>query len=97
MRSTHPDYARYNATHDYRWMRRGADGNLNYDDRLTWKETLAAMCASYGKHAGRWHENDFWKATAAEVDGMTETECETKVRKIERDADAALALWDSYQ
>ena len=64
---------------------------------LTKKETLDAMCAYYGAFCGRWHSNDFWKATAQKLENMTEEQCKEKIIQIENEADADLAYWQTMQ
>ncbi len=66
-------------------------------ERLSWKETLRAMCAYYGTFCGRWHSNDFWETTALKINSMTEDECKAKIIKIENEADADLAYWRTMQ
>ena len=75
----------------YRWHKRGTD------EKLSWKETLEAMCAYYGTFCGRWHSNDFWKRTKEQLTEMSEEQCKEKVIQIENDADASLDCWRAYQ
>lgn len=81
----------YYATHDFRGIDRKSG------ERMSYKETLAAMARYYGKFAGRWHSSQFWAQVAKDEPGMDEAACEAKVRRIERDADAARSLWESHQ
>lgn len=78
------------ATHDFRWNNK--DGS-----KLTWRETLVAMCKNFGTFCGRWHSNEFWKTALTESETMTEEQAEAKVRQIEREADACLEQWKMYQ
>lgn len=65
--------------------------------KMSWKETLEAMCQYYGTFRGRWHENEFWKATLESVPAMTEQEALDKILQIEREADADLQYWRMMQ
>jgi len=65
--------------------------------KMTWKETLLAMCDYYGTFCGRWHSNEFWAKTKKELENMTEEQAEEKVRKIEKDADRLLREWQMCQ
>lgn len=64
---------------------------------LTWKETLSAMCNYYGTFCGRWHSNEFWAKTKAQIPLMSEEQCEQKIIQIESEADAELAYWRAMQ
>ena len=74
----------------YRWH----DNDRN---PLTWKQTLEAMCNNYGTFCGRWHSNEFWKATLLKIPDMSEGEARDKIIQIEREADADLAYWRMMQ
>ena len=63
--------------------------NETRDKKLSWKETLIAMCKYYGTFCGRWHSNEFWKQTLDKVLSMSEEQCKEKVIQIEREADGA--------
>ena len=65
-------------------------------EKLSWRETLKAMCTNYGTFCGRWHSNEFWKRTADNIPN-TEEECKQKVLEIESEADASLAYWRACQ
>jgi len=64
---------------------------------LTWKETLLAMCNTYGTFCGRWHSNEFWNSTKGQIPNMTEEQCEKKIAQIESEAEADLAYWRMMQ
>jgi hypothetical protein len=74
-------------------------GHYDYlkGNKLSWKETLIAMCGYYGTFCGRWHSNEFWKETALKIEGMTEEQCKEKIIQIEHEADAELAYWQAMQ
>ncbi len=76
----------YYQNHDFRW-------EDSQRERITWKETLMAMCNYYGNFSGRWHDNAFWAKTRKEIKNMTEEQAEIKVREIEKEADTRLEEW----
>jgi hypothetical protein len=64
---------------------------------ITDKEKLQGMCDYYGTFCGRWHSNEFWKATKEKIPTMTEQQCHDKIDQIEREADGELWYWQHTQ
>lgn len=79
---------------DIRWYRSFDPKN---NERLTYLETLKAMCNYYGKFCGRWHDNEFWHKTLRRAYTMTEKDAKKLVFEIENEAEADLAYWRMYQ
>jgi len=71
--------------------------NKDTKEKLSYKETLEAMCKCYGSFCGRWHSNEFWKNTLDNLVNMTEEQCENKIREIEDEANSSLEYWRAYQ
>lgn len=80
---------------DLRW-RKGTSYNKDRE-KMTYTETLSAMCDYYGTFCGRWHSNEFWARTKKELENMSEDEAKEKVFEIENDADAELCRWKQFQ
>lgn len=67
------------------------------DKKMTYIETLEAMCNYYGTFCGRWHSNEFWAKTVKELKNMSENQAKEKVFEIENDADGELYLYKRHQ
>lgn len=80
-----------------RWHSVTALPGTTSEQPMSWKETLEAMCLHYGTFRGRWHENEFWRATLKQVQSITEQEALNKILQIEREADGALQYWRTMQ
>jgi len=71
---------------DLRWN----DGN---GTKLTYIETLKAMCDFNGTFGGHWHSNDEWERIKLQVSNMNEEHAKRKVFEIEDEAQCRLQMW----
>jgi len=68
---------------DLRWCK--ADGR-----KMTYIETLEAMCRVYGPFCGMGHNTAFWARTEKEARTLSESQAKAKVFEIEREAEASV-------
>jgi len=79
---------------DLRWDK--GDYTVKCPEKMTYIETIEAMCDYYGTFCGRWHDNKFWAKTKAEIITMSEEDAKRKVFEIENNADDSLNEWRRY-
>ncbi len=79
---------------DLRWYENADPKNKN---RVSYLDTLRAMCRYYGTFCGRWHDNEFWHKTLRLSYSLTEKDAKKKVFEIENEAEADLEYWRTTQ